>query len=134
MKFSGVVCVMSDNETTRQDILNLIDSFVEQIHKIRKILLGVSISAVILAPLAIGLSIYLLLHPSFFGILETEDEFGLALSILLGAVIIISSIWLATGIRQYRSVKFLNGKYDKYMKEKDEIDRKIASQYGLDQD
>ena len=125
---------MSDKETTRQDILNLLDGFIEQIHRIRKILLGVSISAVILAPLAIGLSIYLILHPSFFSILDTEDEFGIILSTLLGAVIVISSIWLATGIRQYRSVKFLNRKYEQYMKEKNEIDRKIASQYGLDQD
>jgi len=125
---------MSDNETTRQDILNLIDSFIDQIHRTRKILLGVSISAVILAPLAIGLSIYLIAHPSFFSILDMKDEFGVVLSILLGAVIVISSIWLVTGVRQYRSVKFLNKKYQQYMKEKDEIDRKIASQYGLDQD
>jgi hypothetical protein len=125
---------MGDKETSRQDILDLIDSFVEQIHKIRKILLGVSISAVILAPLAIGLSIYLIMHPLFFSMLEKEDEFGVALGILLGAVIVISSIWLATGIRQYRSVKFLNEKYKQYMKEKDEIDKKIASQYGLDYD
>lgn len=125
---------MSDKETTRQDVLNLIDSFVEQIHRIRKILLGVSISAVILAPLALGLSIYLIIHPSFFSILDTEEDFGDVLGILLGAVIVISSIWLVTGIRQYRSVKFLNKKYQQYIKEKDEIDRKIASQYGLDQD
>ncbi len=134
MKLCGVVYSMSDKETSRQDILNLIDGFIEQIHQSRKILLGVSISAVFLAPLAIGLSIYLLLHPSFFGILETEDEFGSALSLLLGAVIVISSIWLVTGIRQYRSVKFLNNKYEQYMKEKEEIDKQIASQYGLDQD
>jgi hypothetical protein len=125
---------MSDKETTRQDVLNLIDGFVEQIHRIRKILLGVSISAVILAPLALGLSIYLIIHPSFFSILDTEEDFGDVLGILLGAVIVISSIWLVTGIRQYRSVKFLNKKYQQYIKEKDEIDRKIASQYGLDQD
>jgi hypothetical protein len=125
---------MSDKETTRQDVLNLIDGFVEQIHRIRKILLGVSISAVILAPLALGLSIYLIIHPSFFSILDTKDDFGDVLGILLGAVIVISSIWLVTGIRQYRSVKFLNKKYQQYIKEKDEIDRKIASQYGLDQD
>jgi hypothetical protein len=128
---------MSDNENTdasRQDILNLIDNFIEQIHKVRRILFGVSISAVILAPLAIGLSVYLLLHPSFFGILVKKDEFGLALSILLGAVIAISSIWFTTGIRQYSSVKFLNKKYEQYMKEKEDIDKKIASKYGLDQD
>ncbi|MGQ0794676.1 MAG: hypothetical protein ACT4N5_00625 [Nitrosopumilaceae archaeon] len=121
-------------ETTRQNILDLIDSFVEQVNKIRRILLGVSISAVILAPLAIGLSIYLITHPSFFEMLESENEFGTALCVLLGAVIIISSVWLVTGIRQYRPVKFLSEKYKQYMEEKDEIDKKIASQYGLDQD
>jgi hypothetical protein len=125
---------MSNEGTTRQDILGLLDIFVEQINKTRRILLGVSISAVILAPLAIGLSVYLIMHPLFFAMLESEDEFGLALGILLGAVIIISSIWLVTGIRQYRPVKHLSTKYTQYMKEKDEIDKKIASQYGLDQD
>lgn len=62
------------------------DSFIEQITAIRKTLLGVSISALILAPLAIGLSIYLSLHRSFFAILEIENEFGLVLSIILGTM------------------------------------------------
>jgi hypothetical protein len=107
------------------------DSFIEQITAIRKTLLGVSISALILAPLAIGLSIYLLLHPSFFAMLEIENEFGLVLSILLGAVLVISSIWLITGIRQYRSISSWSSRYNEYVKEKEQMDRKIASQYGL---
>lgn len=131
--------VMSDENapsvpSTRQDILDLMDSFIEQIHKIRRLLLGVSLSAIILAPLAIALSVYLLLHPSFFNVLEIENEFGLVLSILLGAVIIISCIWLSTGIRQYRSVSSWKGRYDEYMKEKQEMDKKIASRFGLDQE
>jgi uncharacterized membrane protein len=116
---------------SRHNILSLVDSFIEQIFQIRKILRGVSISAMILAPLAIVLSIYLLLRPSFFAVLEIENEFGLILGILLGAVIIISSIWLVTGIRQYRLVNSWNKRYYEYVKDKDEIDRKIASQYGL---
>jgi hypothetical protein len=116
---------------SRHNILSLVDSFIEQIFQIRKILRGVSISAMILAPLAIVLSIYLLLRPSFFAVLEIENEFGLILGILLGAVIIISSIWLVTGIRQYRLVDSWNKRYDEYVKDKEEIDRKIASQYGL---
>jgi uncharacterized membrane protein len=116
---------------SRHNILSLADSFIEQIFQIRKILRGVSISAMILAPLAIVLSVYLLLRPSFFAVLEIENEFGLILGILLGAVIIISSIWLVTGIRQYRLVDSWNKRYYEYVKDKDEIDRKIASQYGL---
>jgi hypothetical protein len=121
------------NHTSRQDILGLMDAFIDQIQQIRKILLGMSVSAIVLAPLAIALSIYLLLHPSFFAILEIENEFGLVLSILLGAVIIISGVWLVTGIRQYYSMNVWKGRYKEYEKEKEELDRKIASRFGLDQ-
>ena len=117
---------------SRSDILSLLDNFIEQIHKIRRTLLGVSISALVLSPLAIALSIYLMLHPSFFAILEIENEFGLVLSVLLGAVIIISSIWLITGIRQYRSLSSWNNRYKEYNEQKQKIDKMIESKYGLD--
>lgn len=129
----------SDNQdhltsSTRQDILTLLDSFIHQIQYIRRILLGMSISAIILAPLAIALSVYLLFHPSFFAVLERENEFGLVLTVLLGAVIITSGIWLFTGIRQYSSMSQWKKRYEEYRREKEAIDRKIASQFGLDQD
>jgi hypothetical protein len=120
--------------STRQDILTLLDEFIHEIQNIRRILLGMSVSAIVLGPLAIALSIYLLFHPSFFAVLETENEFGLVLSVLLGAVIITSGIWLFTGIRQYSSMNQWKKRYDEYRREKEVIDRKIASQFGLDQD
>ena len=115
---------------SRHDILSLLDNFIEQIHQIRNTLLGVSVSALVLSPLAIALSIYLMLHPSFFAILEIENEFGLVLSVLLGAVIIISSIWFITGIRQYRSLSSWNNRYKDYIEEKQKLDKMIESQYG----
>ena len=118
--------------TSRHDVLSIVDDFIEQIFQIRKILRGVSISAIVLGPLAIALSVYLVWNPSFFAILEIENEFGLVLSILLGAVIIISLLWLITGIRQYRLIGSWNKRYNEYIKEKQEIDKSIASQYGLD--
>jgi len=123
-----------DLGTSRHNILSLVDNFIEQIFQIRKTLRGVSVSAMILAPLALALSVYLLRHPSFFAILEIENEFGLVLSLLLGAVIITSSIWLIIGIRQYRLIGSWNKRYDEYIKDKEAIDRKIASQYGIDSD
>lgn len=123
-----------ESHPSAEDVLSVMDSFIEHIHRIRKLLLGVSLSAIILAPLAIGLSIYLMFHPSFFAILEIENEFGVILSVLLGAVIIISVIWLATGIRQYRSMSHWKERYDSYTKGKEEMDKKIASQFGLDQE
>ena len=118
--------------SSRSSILNLIEAFIDQIFHIRKTLLGVSISAVIMAPIAIGLSVYLLRHPSFLAVLEIENEFGIVLGVLLGAIIIISSIWLVVGIRQYRLIGSWNKRYGNYIREKQEIDRTIASQYGED--
>ena len=125
-----------DNEEklnmSRHDILSLLDNFIEQIHQIRRTLLGVSISALVLSPLAIALSIYLMLHPSFFAVLEIENEFGVVLAALLSAVIVISSIWLLTGIKQYRSLSSWNNRYKEYIDEKQKIDKMIESQFGLD--
>ena len=116
----------------RYRILSLIDIFIEQIFQIRKTLLGVSISALVLAPIAIGLSVFLLQHPSFFAILDIENEFGDVLAALLGAIIVISSIWLVAGIKHYRLIGSWNKRYRDYIREKQEMDRMIASQYSED--
>jgi hypothetical protein len=124
--------ISSSSSPRRYGVLNLIDTFVEQIFHIRRTLLGVSISAVVMAPIAIGLSIYLLRHPSFIAILDMENDFGIVLGVLLGAIIITSLVWLVVGIRQYRLVGSWNKRYGNYIREKQEIDRMIASQYSED--
>jgi hypothetical protein len=122
----------SSSSSHRYRILSLIETFIEQIFHIRKTLLGVSISAVIMAPIAIGLSVYLLRHPSFLAILDMENDFGIVLGMLLGAIIIISPVWLVVGIRQYRLVGSWNKRYGDYIRDKQERDRIIASQYSED--
>ena len=126
------------NSKFRQNVITLMDNFIEQILQKTKdtlsLALSLSLSAIALAPLAIGLSIFLLLHPSFFLILEKESEFGLFLSILLAGVIIVSLIWLVTGIRQYRSIKLWNKNYSIFTERKEELDKNIVAEYDLDQD
>ncbi|HEX7178297.1 MAG TPA: hypothetical protein VF220_01130 [Nitrososphaeraceae archaeon] len=122
------------SNSTSTDILNLVDGFIDQISKIGTILKGVSISALILAPIAIALSIFLLTHSSFFTILENEDEFGLVLLILLGSVIAIASVWIVAGLRQYRLISTWNKRYNEYIVNKEEIQRTIASEFGFTED
>ena len=118
--------------TARANLLTLMDTFIHQILNIRTTLLGVSISALILAPIAIGLSVYLIRHPSFFAILELENEFGTVLSVLLVSVIVISCVWLYAGIKQYKKIGSWSSRYKAYLNEKSEINRKISSQFGLE--
>ena len=122
----------SDDNTIlneRNNILDIIDSFIEQIAKIRRFFIGVSFSSIILAPIAISLALYLFTHQSFFRIVEAEKEFGFGLVILLIAVVIISSILFVSGILQYRQIGSWHKKYESYKKEKDDINQYIANKF-----
>jgi hypothetical protein len=61
--------------------------------------LSSSISSIVVAPVARGLSIFLLQHSSFFAILNRENEFGFVLVGLLVGVIMLSSVWFVVGIK-----------------------------------
>src|SRR5919202_386983 len=119
---------LTERTKRQNNILSLIDSFIEQIFHMRRTLNFISTSAIILAGFAIALSLFLLRHPSFFAVLELEDEFGLVLSILLGAIIIISAIWIVAGIKQYRSISSWSKRYNDYVKRKEALERKLALQ------
>jgi hypothetical protein len=128
---------LNHDTTERQNVISLMDSFIEQLSQTKKTLVlafSLSISSIVLAPLAVGLSIFLILHPSFFAILEKEEEFGVFLMILLVGIIIVSLTWLVTGFKQYRSISSWNKKYNLFLKKKKAIDTDIVAEYDLDKD
>ena len=128
---------MSDVDSfnaNRFSLVEIIEGFIEKINHIRKTLVGISISALILAPLSIGLSAYLIMHPHFFFVLDEFDEFGTFLAVVLGIIITVSIAWLVLGIRQYILLKSWNEDYSNYVKRKEEVDNEITSEFNLDED
>ena len=117
-----------------RDILSSMDLFIEKIQHLRGVMLGVSLSALILAPLAIGISIYLITHPKFFHLVENENEFASLLIILLTVVLVTSGIWLVTGIQQFKSLSSWNKRYLNYLKRKEDLDNDISSRFNLDEE
>lgn len=124
----------SSEDSKRFSVVEIIESFITKINRIQKTLVGISISSLILAPMAIGLSIYLILHPHFFFILDEYDEFGLFLGISLSVIIGVSITWFALGIRQYSMLKSWNTKYSNYIQKKERVDKTISSEFSLDED
>jgi hypothetical protein len=121
---------MPDQESN--DILSSMDNFIEKIQHIKGVMLGVSLSALILAPFAIGISSYLITHPKFLLLIESENEFGFMLIILLTMVIITSGIWLVAGLRQFQSLSSWNKRYCDYLEKRDSLDETIAKKFHLD--
>lgn len=117
-----------------RDILSSMDIFIEKIQHLRGLMLGVSLSALILAPFAIGISSYLITHPKFFHLVENENEFGMLLIVLLVVVLVTSGIWLVTGLQQFRSLNSWNRRYCNYLKKREELDKDISSKFHLDEE
>ncbi len=110
------------------------DGFIEKIQHIKGLMLGVTLSAIILAPLAIGISAYLITHPQFLLLVENENEFGFMLIILLMVVLVTSGIWLVTGIQQFRSLNSWNKRYCNYLRKRKDLDDEITSKYHLEEE
>lgn len=121
---------MADQEP--KDILSAMDSFIEKIQHTKGIMLGVSLSALVLAPFAIGISGYLITHPKFLTFLENENEFGFMLIVLLSMVLITSGIWLIAGLRQFKSLSSWNKRYGNYLNKRESLDETIAKKFHLD--
>jgi len=114
------------------DILSSMDNFIEKIQHIKGIMLGVSLSALILAPFAIGISVYLFTHPKFLLLIENENEFGFLLIVLLTMVLVTSGIWLVAGLRQFKSLSSWNKRYCNYLEKREDLDKTIVSKFHLD--
>jgi hypothetical protein len=116
---------------SQRNVLSLIESYINQMLSIRKTLLLVFISGVILAPVSVALSIYILLHPSFDDVLDRQDNFGEIVEGLLVAVFIGSSIWFTVSIKQYLSIGAWNRTYKQYLIEHADMEKKLLQKYGL---
>ena len=120
------------SEQSNNDILSSMDSFIEKIQQIKGMMWGVSLSALILAPFALGITAYLITHPNFYLVIEGENEFGLLLIILLTMVLVTSGIWFVAGIRQLKSLRSWNKRYCNYLTKKEKLDDEITSKFHLD--
>ncbi|MFQ5440317.1 MAG: hypothetical protein ACE5DL_02535 [Nitrosopumilaceae archaeon] len=120
------------SEDQKEDILSAMDGFIEKIQQIKGVMLGVSLSALVLAPFAIGISAYLITHPTFLILIENENEFGFLLIVLLTMVLIVSGIWLVAGLRQFKSLNKWNKRYCDYKEKRDNLDKTIAAKFHLD--
>ena len=115
----------------RAGVLALMDDFIFQIFAIRKVILIVFASSVILGPPSIVLSLYLFTHPSFDETLDAEDNFGEVLEVLLSSTIVISTVFLIFGIKQYKSIGSWDKRFKEYLRNQQELENKIMLDYGM---
>jgi hypothetical protein len=105
------------------NILNLADSFIEQMAKITNFLKLMRISSLIMMTVALGVVMYLVYHPSFFSLLATNSDFGFILIILIVLIIEVFSVCIISAIRQYNFINSWNKRYQAFILRNDELNK-----------
>jgi hypothetical protein len=116
-----------ENPLPADNILNLIDSFIEQMLKITNILKLMSISSLIMIVIAWGVTMYIIYHPLFISLLTIDSEFRLTLYILIASILGIFSMCIINAIRQYKIINSWNKRYQAFILRKYDLDKKIAA-------
>jgi hypothetical protein len=113
------------------NILNLADSFIEQLVKITNILKVMRISGLIMMTVALGVVMYLVYHPSFFSLLATNSDFGFILNMSIVLIIGVFCVCIISAIRQYNFINSWNKRYEAFILRNDELNKKIAAGMGF---
>jgi hypothetical protein len=112
---------------TNNNILDLADSFIDQMLNMTNILKLVSVSSLVMLTIALGLMIYLVYHPLFANMLATSNDIRLTLSILTVTIIAIFSVGISNSIRQYRIIDNWKKRYQNFILIKNELDKRIEA-------
>jgi amino acid permease len=118
---------------SRDNILNLADSFVDEMVKMTNILKVMSISSLLMLAIAVGLTVYLVYHPLFMNLLATNNDVRFTLSILTASILAIFSVCTITSIRQYKFINSWNKRYQSFILKKDELDKKLTADLNPEQ-
>jgi hypothetical protein len=113
---------------TRTDVLEVLDELMGRVNAAKMVFLRVSFSGIILAPLSVSLSFYLVLHPSFYRILDVEEGFGYVLVVFIGFLISVSAAWLAAGLRQHLAVMAWSKRCANYLTDKSRKEESLAAE------
>ncbi|MCP8323407.1 MAG: hypothetical protein L6N96_04435 [Candidatus Methylarchaceae archaeon HK02M2] len=113
----------------RTSLLETIDDLIFHMNDARATFIILSISSLIIAPIAIIMATVFITRPNFLRwLLNINPFFGIIFLIYIILVLILSSIWLFVGLREYRFLSKWNERFKKYMSLKDRVDKEIQKE------
>ena len=113
----------------RDSILEVVDDLVFHMNDARTRFMILSVTSLILAPIAIIVALLLVGYPRFLRFLIVGiPEVGLTLFLYLALSTILSAVWLYVGLKEYRFLSKWNDRFKRFISLREQIDREIDSQ------
>ncbi|MCP8312278.1 MAG: hypothetical protein L6M37_04930 [Candidatus Methylarchaceae archaeon HK02M1] len=112
-----------------ESLLETLDDLIFHMNDARITFIILSISSLIIAPIAIIMAMVFTVNPAFLRwLLNRNLFFGLIFLFYIILVMILSSIWLFVGLREYRFLSKWNERFKKYISLKERVDKELQKE------
>ena len=113
-------------EETKPTLLETLDDLMFHMNNARTIFVILGVSSIVLAPIAIVVAAFFLLHPFFLrSLIIREPVVGISFLIYLVLTVIMSALWLIVGLREYRFLSRWDQRFRSFLSLKERIDREL---------
>ena len=117
------------SENHPDTLLETIDDLIFHLNDARSRFMILSITSLVMAPVAIIVAASMIVHPAFIRLLLIREPFaGLLFILYLALTLIISVTSLYVGVREYRFLSKWNERFRRFISLKDRIDRELEAQ------
>ena len=113
-------------EERKPTLLETLDDLIFHMNNARTIFVILGVSSIVLAPIAIVVAAFFLLHPFFLrSLIIREPVVGISFLIYLVLTVIMSALWLIVGLREYRFLSRWDQRFRSFLSLKERIDREL---------
>lgn len=119
-----------DRESGRPvSLLETIDDLIYHMSGVRTLFVMLSATSLILAPIAIIVAAFFLLHPGFLRLLLLRDPFvGSVFLLYVALTAVLSAVWLVVGWREHRFLSRWNDRFKRFVSLKEQIDQELGAE------
>ena len=112
-------------------LLEMIDNLILHINEERtwfNVLIATSILA---APISLLFTLYLLLHRRLVAFIFMRDPvLGITAIIYFVIVLVVSSLWLIVGLKEFNFISRWNSRFKRYFSLKERLDKELRKEFG----
>ncbi len=111
-------------------LLEMIDALILHINAERTWFNILVLTSILAAPISLFFTLSLLLHRRLVFIIFRVDPILGAISLIyFGIILIVASLWLAVGIREYTFLSKWNSRFKKYFSLKEQLDKELRKEF-----
>jgi len=119
------------NSQKEAGLLEMIDNLILHINEERtwfNVLIATSILA---APISLLFTLYLLLHRRLVAFIFMRDPvLGITAIIYFAIVLVVSSLWLIVGLKEFNFISRWNSRFKRYFSLKERLDKELGKEFG----